>query len=133
MSKAKEEQLRNSRRLARQMLGAVALALIVIGLFTVAGWVMAAVRAAFDDSEEREDYEQKLYGLVMFDALPFADMAEVDPAVFKQAAVWSTLYQTQRRDGSLDAYERGSERCHHPATAGGRDLPQKPAWAGVRG
>ena len=106
MSKAKEEQLRNSRRLARQMLGAVALVLIVIGLFTVAGWVAAAVRAAFDDSEERRDYEQKLYGLVMFDALPFADAAEVDPAVFQQAAVWSSLYQTQRRDGNLDAYER---------------------------
>lgn len=105
MSKAREEQQRNSRRLTRQLLGAVALALIVIGMFTVAGWVVRAVRAAFDDSEDRLAYEQKLYGMVLFDVLPFEDVSEVDPAVFKQAAIWSVLYQTQRQDGNLDAYE----------------------------
>lgn len=106
MSKAREEQQRNSRRLTRQLLGALALVLIIIGLFTVVGWIAAGVRAAFDDSEDRLAYEQKLYGLVMFDTLPFADASELDPAVFKQAAIWSVLYQTQRRDGNLDAYER---------------------------
>lgn len=106
MSKAREEQQRNSRRLARQMLGVVAMALIVIGLFTVVGWVARAVRAVFDDSEDRLAYEQKLYGLVMFDTLPFENAAEVDPAVFQQAAIWSVLYQIQCRDGNFDGYER---------------------------
>ncbi len=106
MSKAKEEQRRNSRRIARQILGAVAMVLIVIGMFTVIGWIVTGIRAAFDDSEDRLAYEQELYGLVMFDVLPFSDAAEVDPAVFKQAAIWSILCQIQRRDGNLDAFDR---------------------------
>lgn len=106
MAQAREEQLRNNRRLARQLVGVLALLLMLIGLFTVAGWVVRGVRAAFDDSDERRDYETRLYGLVSFDTLPFEDAAQVDPAIFRQAAIWSILYQTQLRDGSFDAYER---------------------------
>lgn len=109
MSKAREEQLRSNRRLARQLLGAVALLLVVIGLFTVIGWILSTLRVVFDDTDDRRAYENELYGLVIFDALPFEDASQVDPAVFRQAAIWSTLYQTEQRDGSLDVYERDSE------------------------
>ncbi len=106
MPNPREEQLRDNRRLARQLLGAVALLLIVIGLFTVLGWLAALFRIVTDDTADRRAYEEKLYGMVMLDALPFADAAEVDPTVFREAAIWGTLYQIQNRDGNFDSYER---------------------------
>ena len=108
MANSREEQLRNSRRLARQILGAVALALVVIGLFTVLNWCVGAIRAALDDSDRRERFADRVYGLVMFDVLPFDDVSAVDSTVFRQAAIWGTVYQAQK-DGTLDDYERDSE------------------------
>lgn len=108
MANSREEQLRNSRRLARQLLGAVALALVVIGLFTVLNWCVGAIRAALDDSDRRERFADRVYGLVMFDVLPFDDVSAVDSTVFRQAAIWGTVYQAQK-DGTLDDYERDSE------------------------
>lgn len=106
MANYREEQIRNSRRLARQILGAAALLLALIGLFTVFGWVVSALRTALDDSGRRASYADRLYGMVMLDPLPFDDVNEVDPGVFKQAAIWGTVYEIQREGGSLDQYER---------------------------
>ena len=38
MAISREEQLRNTRRFSRQIVGAVAIVLIIIGLFTVLSW-----------------------------------------------------------------------------------------------
>ena len=40
MANSRDEQLRNSRRLARQLIGAAALVLIVIGVLTVFNWLV---------------------------------------------------------------------------------------------
>ena len=109
MAISREEQLRNNRRLARQALGLVAILLIVIGLFTVIGWAIRAVTAALDDSDRRESYADLLYGLVMFDTVPFDDVNTVDQSIFKQAAIWGCVYQIQKDGGSLDQYERDEE------------------------
>ena len=106
MANYREEQIRNSRRLARQILGAAALLLALIGLFTVLGWVVSALRTALDDSGRRASYADRLYGMVMLDPLTFDDVNDVDPGVFKQAAIWGTVYQVQNSGGSLDQYER---------------------------
>lgn len=106
MANYREEQIRNSRRLARQILGAAALLLALIGLFTVLGWVVNALRTALDDSGRRASYADRLYGMVMLDPLTFDDVNEVDPGVFKQAAIWGTVYEVQKNGGSLDQYER---------------------------
>lgn len=109
MPNPREEQLRNNRRLARQLLGVVALLLAVIGLFTVLGWVGALLRIVTDDTAERRDYEEKLYGLVLLDTLPFEDTSTVDPTIFREAAIWGTLFQIQNRDGDFSTYERDAE------------------------
>lgn len=106
MANYREEQIRNSRRLARQILGAVSLLLALIGLFTVLGWVVSALRSALDDSGRRASYADLLYGMVMLDPLPFDDVNAVDPGVFKQAAIWGTVYEIQKNGESLDQYER---------------------------
>ena len=106
MANYKEEQIRNSRRLARQIVGGVALLLAVIGLFTVIGWAVSALRSVLDDSDRRKAYEDRLFGMVILDPLAFSDASSVDPGVFKQAAIWGTVYQVQNSGGSLDQYER---------------------------
>lgn len=103
---SRDEQLRNNRRLARQIVGAVVVVLVLIGLITVFSWGMIGLRSALDDTDKKESYADRLYGLVMFDTLPFDDVSSVDPSVFKQAAIWGTVYQVQKRGGSLDDYER---------------------------
>ena len=40
--------------------------------------------------------------MVMLDPLPFDDVSTVDPGVFKQAAIWGTVYEVQSSGGSLD-------------------------------
>ncbi|MEE0708827.1 MAG: hypothetical protein UCO57_08615 [Gemmiger sp.] len=106
MANYREEQIRNSRRLARQILGAAALLLALIGLFTVFGWVVNALRTALDDFGRRASYADRLYGMVMLDPLAFDDVNDVDPGVFKQAAIWGTVYEIQKNGESLDQYER---------------------------
>ena len=106
MANYKEEHIRNNRRLARQIVGGVALLLAVIGLFTVFGWVVSLLRSVLDDSDRRKAYEDRLFGMVMLDPLAFSDVSSVDPGVFKQAAIWGTVYQVQNSGGSLDQYER---------------------------
>lgn len=106
MANYKEEHIRNNRRLARQIVGGVALLLAVIGLFTVFGWVVSALRSVLDDSDRRKAYEDRLFGMVMLDPLAFSDINSVNPGVFKQAAIWGIVYQVQNSGGSLDQYER---------------------------
>ena len=106
MANYKEEHIRNNRRLARQIVGGVALLLAVIGLFTVFGWVVSLLRSVLDDSGRRKAYEDRLFGMVMLDPLAFSDVSSVDPGVFKQAAIRGTVYQVQNSGGNLDQYER---------------------------
>ena len=106
MANYREEHIRNNRRLARQVVGSVALLLALIGLFTVLGWIVGLVHSALDDSGLRKAYRDRLYGMVMLDPVAFDDVNSVDPGVFKQAAIWGTVYQVQNSGGSLDQYER---------------------------
>lgn len=109
MASSREEQLRSNYRIARQAVGLIAIVLVVIGLFTVISWAVHGVSVLLDDSDRRQSYADRLYGLVMFDTLPFDDINSVDPSVFKQAAIWGCVYQIQSSGGSLDDYERDEE------------------------
>ena len=109
MANYKEEQTRNSRRLARQILGAVALLLVFIGLLTVVGWGVSGVRTLLDDSDLRNEYADRLYGMVMLDPVTFDDVSTVDQNVFKQAAIWGTVYRAQKDGLGLDQYERDAD------------------------
>ena len=92
--------------LAAGVVGGAALLLALIGLFTVLGWVVGLVCSALDDSSLRDEYHDRLYGMVMLDPVAFDDASTVDEGVFKQAAIWGTVYQVQNSGGSLDQYER---------------------------
>ena len=106
MANYREEHIRNNRRLARQVVGGAALLLALIGLFTVLSWIVGLVRSALDQSSLYDDYRDRLYGMVMLDPVAFDDVSSVDSGVFKQAAIWGTVYQVQNSGGNLDEYER---------------------------
>ena len=76
MANYREEHIRNNRRLARQVVGSVALLLALIGLFAVLGWIVGLVRAALDDTDLRNEYRDRLYGMVMLDPVAFDDRSE---------------------------------------------------------
>ena len=80
MASSREEQLRSNYRIARQAVGLIAIILVVIGLFTVISWAVHGVSVLLDDSDRRQSYADRLYGLVMFDTLPFDDINSVDPS-----------------------------------------------------
>lgn len=51
----------------------------------------------------------RLYGLVMFDTMPFDDVSKVDQSEFYRLPSGAAVYQIQKRDNGLSDYERDSE------------------------
>ena len=45
---------------------------------------------------------------MMFDVPPFSDVSQVDETVFRQAAIWGTVY-TAQSNGTLNDYERDEQ------------------------
>ena len=62
-----EEHARIHRRRRRQALGLAIVVLMVIGIFTVLGAGVQLVASLFDNTEQMQEYEDKLEGLVLFD------------------------------------------------------------------
>ena len=66
----KRHALRRRRRL-RQILGAVVCVLVLIGLSSVISSGVRLAAQLFDDTKEREEFEQRLQTLVSLDPEPF--------------------------------------------------------------
>lgn len=103
---SQQEHERHKRRRARQWLGLAICVLVLIGAFTLISTAVNGVAVLFDDTEEKLEYEQRLQALVMLDPLPFEDLEQADPALFKEAAIWSAVSTAQASPTGLDAYER---------------------------
>ena len=61
-----EEHARVQRRRGRQALGLLVAILVVVGFVTVLRAGVGAVANLFDDTEQKQEYEDKLEGLVLF-------------------------------------------------------------------
>ena len=94
--------LRRRRRL-RQILGAVVCVLVLIGLSSVVSSGVRLTARLFDDTEEREAFEQRLQTLVSLDPEPFESLETANRARLLDAAIWSVIQQNSDR---MDAYER---------------------------
>ena len=66
-----EEHARVQRRRGRQALGLLVAILVVVGFVTVLRAGVGAVANLFDDTAQKQEYEDKLEGLVLFDPMPF--------------------------------------------------------------
>ncbi len=99
-----EEHARHHRRRARQALGVVIALLTLIGIVAVVRTGVSVVADLFDDTEQRQEYEDKLEGLVMFDPVPFDGIENIDDLTLREAAVWGCVYSIQETQGGFDNY-----------------------------
>ena len=99
-----EEHARLHRRRGRQALGLLIAALVVIGALTVIRAGVNAVAHLFDDTAQRQEYEDKLEGLVLFDPVPFDGIENIDDLTLREAAVWGCVYNIQETQGNFDNY-----------------------------
>ena len=99
-----EEHARLHRRRGRQALGLVIAVLVLIGVLTVLHTGVNAVAKLFDDTAQKQEYEDKLEGLVLFDPVPFEGIENIDDLTLREAAVWGCVYSIQETQGGFDGY-----------------------------
>ena len=99
-----EEHARVQRRRGRQALGLLVTILVVVGFVTVLRAGVGAVANLFDDTAQKQEYEDKLEGLVLFDPMPFDGIENIDDLTLREAAVWGCIYSIQETQGGFDNY-----------------------------
>ena len=99
-----EEHARMHRRRGRQALGLLVAILVIVGFVTVLRAGVGAVANLFDDTAQKQEYEDKLEGLVLFDPMPFDGIENIDDLTLREAAVWGCIYNIQETQGGFDNY-----------------------------
>ncbi len=99
-----EEHARMQRRRGRQALGLLVAILVIVGFVTVLRAGVGAVANLFDDTAQKQEYEDKLEGLVLFDPMPFDGIENIDDLTLREAAVWGCVYSIQETQGGFDNY-----------------------------
>ena len=99
-----EEHARLQRRRGRQALGLLITILVLVGFVTVLRAGVGLVANLFDDTAQKQEYEDKLEGLVLFDPMPFDGIENIDDLPLREAAVWGCIYNIQETQGGFDNY-----------------------------
>ena len=99
-----EEHARLQRRRGRQELGLLITILVLVGFVTVLRAGVGLVANLFDDTAQKQEYEDKLEGLVLFDPMPFDGIENIDDLTLREAAVWGCIYNIQETQGGFDNY-----------------------------
>ena len=99
-----EEHARLQRRRGRQALGLLITILVLVGFVTVLRAGVGLVANLFDDTAQKQEYEDKLEGLVLFDPMPFDGIENIDDLTLREAAVWGCIYNIQETQGGYDNY-----------------------------
>ena len=99
-----EEHARLQRRRGRQALGLLITILVLVGCVTVLRAGVGLVANLFDDTAQKQEYEDKLEGLVLFDPMPFDGIENIDDLTLREAAVWGCIYNIQETQGGFDNY-----------------------------
>ena len=99
-----EEHARLQRRRGRQALGLLITILVLVGFVTVLRAGVGLVANLFDDTAQKQEYEDKLEGLVLFDPMHFDGIENIDDLTLREAAVWGCIYNIQETQGGFDNY-----------------------------
>lgn len=99
-----EEHARLQRRRGRQALGLLITILVLVGFVTVLRAGVGLVANLFDDTAQKQEYEDKLEGLVLFDPMPFDGIENIDDLTLREAAVWGCVYNIQETQGGFENY-----------------------------
>lgn len=123
-----EEHARIKRRRWRQTLGLLITVLVLIGFITVLRAGVGLVANLFDDTAQKQEYEDKLEGLVLFDPMPFDGIENIDDLTLREAAVWGCVYSIQETQGGFENYNTDPrDRAAAAALGGGGRLSGKAA------
>ena len=104
-----EEHARLQRRRGRQALGLLITILVLVGFVTVLRASVGLVANLFDDTAQKQEYEDKLEGLVLFDPMPFDGIENIDDLTLREAAVWGCVYSIQETQGGFENYNTDPE------------------------
>ena len=91
-------------RRTEQALGLLITILVLVGFVTVLRAGVGLVANLFDDTAQKQEYEDKLEGLVLFDPMPFDGIENIDDLTLREAAVWGCIYNIQETQGGFDNY-----------------------------
>ena len=83
--------------------------LVLIGFITVLRAGVGLVANLFDDTAQKQEYEDKLEGLVLFDPMPFDGIENIDDLTLREAAVWGCVYSIQETQGGFENYNTDPE------------------------
>ena len=78
-------------------IGAVLIALAVIGTLSVCSILINLGARVLDNSRQKESFEWKIYPLLMLDPAVFEDPNQLDKEVILKSALWSTLLENRTK------------------------------------
>ena len=90
-------------------MGLLITVLVLIGFITVLRAGVGLVANLFDDTAQKQEYEDKLEGLVLFDPMPFDGIENIDDLTLREAAVWGCVYSIQETQGGFENYNTDPE------------------------
>ena len=88
---AREKASLSRRRKLRQILGLAVCVLVVVGAVSTVSGALKLISAAFDDTEEKTAYEERLRYLVAYDPVPFTSLEDANTNLLLEAAIWQTI------------------------------------------
>lgn len=101
-----EEKRDKQRRLPRTVaVGAVVALLALIGLVTLLSGCVQLGRRLLDNSRQKEEFQQLLFPVVMFDPATIESPEELDQLVLLRSSIWSA-YTSNMEKYSLDSNNR---------------------------
>lgn len=80
------------------LLGAVFLALALVGLVTIILSAIQATQKLLDQSDQKQEYAKIIAPVVMFDTVAFDNVAKLDNKSILQSSIWKILIDTQLGD-----------------------------------
>lgn len=86
--------------------GGIFIVLAVIGLVTVIFLCLRFTQGLLDDSGEKEQFEQTILPVVMFDPVPFENVSDLDPLALLQYSLWDTLLGDKRSSYQYNSLAR---------------------------
>ena len=87
-------------------LGTIAILLILVGLGTLAFLGVQFTKGLLDNTKEKEQFEQVISPVIMFDPVPFENAEDAEPLFLLQSSLWSTLRGEKRDSYQFDALGR---------------------------
>ncbi|MBQ8016347.1 MAG: hypothetical protein IJ264_09215 [Clostridia bacterium] len=95
---AKNKQRNGKKNAFALPIGIIASILAVIGLISVIGFTADTVRNFTDKTAQKQEYEEMLTPVVMFDPDPFDDLTQADVSQLLNSAVWALLMSEEGAD-----------------------------------